>query len=317
MNKNMKQIHDSYINRCNNIDLQKSCWHDLIKSYPPHTDTWQSPGAPALIARHGGDLGLAILWIVQTALPRPVIDKIIHERGNPIIHDELASLGDEMIGALAHSEDRNSPLILEERGDDIIISGKKKYITGGKSADFIFLTARLRGEKKISRLIYLADKFLKNEAMMELDLGCLYTTSHTSLQLNKLILPSGYMIDIDGPAIRRHMKIWGIMERSLILESLTAYLLYLGERLSKIPDCPEISMVKIESILESGTRQIGEQIKSIKENRRIEQLDIDFKVILEAVHDLQQTASGLNESLPNELKSRFNDLSFIEKIRAM
>ena len=204
-----------------------AAWSELCMHFPPSIEACAVETPPStLLARDAGDLGVAVLWIVQAALARPIAD----ETGMP--PERLSPLSS--IGALAHSEDPARPMRLWMDGGGVKLSGRKKYITGGMDADWIIITA-LEKEGEGPRAVYVPAAGLPAGALEEIDLGMLRTTSHARLTLSEQSPEGAVQLPADGRTVRRAIKRWGMVERALILEAYAGLCLRLA-RLIGMPD---------------------------------------------------------------------------------
>ncbi|MCP4131224.1 MAG: hypothetical protein GY754_09610 [bacterium] len=310
MKQFIKQIEESYLARSDNPDLQKSTWQELTAQLPPHLAPEQRERPSLLLARDAGDLGLALLWIVQATLVRSQAHSLLRQLdNNPAMKTVLENIAPDVIGAMAHTEDRNNPLIVREEGDTIILNGVKKYITGGKTADFILATAKLTAEEKMSQLIYIPVAELPDTALEELPLPSLKTTSHATLTLENTRLPKTNNLGPEGSSLRRSLKKWSILERSLILEAVIAFLIYLNRRLDSILDENHL-----EELRETQSGIIKDQVESALDNSHIDEKTVDLPSLLKHIDTLKEAAARSEEAVPEELNRRLTDLNFMKAI---
>ncbi len=227
----IRRLEADYPDRVKSRASFRETWNELSASFPPGLKSYQIEGMPSLLlARDAGDLGLAMLWIVESALIRPVASAV---RGLVPDTSPARSLIEtpSLIGALAHSEESAHPALIEPDGERIAMRGFKKYITGGTDADFIFITARMAGEEKITKLVGVPARDLPAGALRTLEMESLRTTGHASLTLDGITLPSSHLIPIEPGTLRREVKRWGIIERSLIMQAYIGLLIYLARAL--------------------------------------------------------------------------------------
>jgi len=101
----------------------------LFKEFPAilenNTDKKLRPSL--LFTKKGGDLGLAILWIVQASLINPILQKIENNDSKNFILQKIKK-SDYTMGALANSEDKDAPIIKKKKNPIATINGIKKYI---------------------------------------------------------------------------------------------------------------------------------------------------------------------------------------------
>ncbi len=218
----LKRLHADYSARRDDRSRRAVVWNELCAHFPPSIEACAAGTPPStLLARDAGDLGIAILWIVQAALVRPIASEI----GAP----GTAFSSPASIGALAHSEDPARPMrVAMDRGGPAL-SGHKKYITGGLDADWIIITA-MGGDETGPRAVYVRTANLPAGALEEIELGMLGTTSHARLSLSGQSPEGAVLLPADGRTVRRAVKRWGIVERALILEAYAGLCSHLARR---------------------------------------------------------------------------------------
>jgi alkylation response protein AidB-like acyl-CoA dehydrogenase len=192
----LHELEHSYLVRCNDVSHALSAWRDVARAFPPHMAQYAQSGMlpSRQLSGVSGDLGMAILWIVQATIVRLFIRDIIAAASG--YHSRMATISATDIGALAHSEDRDSPVTIKETADSIVLSGTKKYITGGIAADFLLITARQTGDDGVTKLVFLPRDYLPSGALVDLSLSILRTIPHASLKLNDLELPRDHLVMI-------------------------------------------------------------------------------------------------------------------------
>ncbi len=226
-------LEESYAARCGNPLLALEAWKSYASAHPPAI-TFPAGPAPLpsqSLALETGDFGLSLLWIVQATIVRAFANEVARDTESTYPGPDIFPV--TAIGSLAHSENRENPVIIRESGDSVLLSGKKKYITGGLDSDFIFLTARREGDDSVTSLVYLPEDLIPRKSLTNLNLGILKTISHASLDLRDLRVPAEYHIPVAPRTLRKHLKIWGMVERVLIMESFIAVMLYLVRRMWK------------------------------------------------------------------------------------
>ena len=148
---------------------------------------------------------------------------------------------------------------------------------------------------------------IENERFSSLDLNGLFTVKHASLNLDDFLIPEDFIINISPSALRKTMKIAGIIEKTLILESFISFSLYFSKRYEfHLTDFFISTLKKLETASQ-------ESIKSYFNNETIKLADIDFT-------ELKNLTSELLTFLQNQKntsyadKYRIKDFEFISKM---
>ncbi|HSV97493.1 MAG TPA: hypothetical protein VLM75_11255 [Spirochaetota bacterium] len=296
----LRRLEAGYFARCGDSALRAAAWSGLCRRYPPSIEdcafTEKTPPS-TIFARDAGDLGIAILWIVQAALVRP----IAAETGLTENHAPAPA----SIGALAHSENPAHPMRALIEGRSLRLSGEKKYITGGLDADFLLVTA-LDESGETRRIFHLPAGLLPAGALVELELGMLRTTSHARLSLTDFTLDEAFPLPADGRAVNRAIKRWGMVERALILEAYIGLCIYLVRR-------PDISGIMGPATAERLGRLLDEQAKSRRaqvdaamSGERIDPRGVDIVEVARAAKHAAERAGAAN--LPATELARIDDL---------
>lgn len=309
----LEEIERTYVSRCDNRGDFKGFWKDLTEKFPPHISVCSDAPRPSLLlARDAGDLGLAILWIVQTVIVRPMLrDLGINEI---FFREEKIAIIENSIGALAHSEDRNCPAIIREGEGESIISGKKKYITGGTYADFLLITARKEGEETSSALILLPKAAIPSDSFREISLPMLRTIEHSSLELRDLAFPRHSLIPIEPAHLRRLLKRWSIMERAFIAEAFTGLCMYIAQKLEGRNLIPENFHFEIKSLLARIQENVTEMLHAALSGQKIPET-LPFLEILGCHARLKESIPPAMP-LPPEIALRLSDLALFEKMKS-
>lgn len=314
----LKKIEESYARRTGNPSLQKNCWERVTEILPPTLAavSSDSPYSSGIIAEKSGDLGMALLWIVEASLIRGLLGELIKEEpSGSRLRGIAENIGPELIGALAHSEDKDAPLTLTEEGGRLLLSGRKKYITGGSTADFILITGREVGEEKISRMVLLPIGMLPPDALQELSLNTLGTISHASLNLERSGLPAHYAFSLEASTLRRALKKWSLIERSLILESFLGLMLYIMNRSSGLIVFEGNIRETVQRMRIDQTAVIRKQIASALEGTRVEENRIPVQELLDCVQSLKRALENDAGILSADLLARTRDLDLFSHIR--
>ncbi|MCU0847851.1 MAG: hypothetical protein MUD12_08180 [Spirochaetes bacterium] len=295
----LEWIRAGYHDRCGNPALQKECWKKLLAEYPPVLKP-REERASTLISREAGDLGLSLLWIVQAALVGPIISEAGYATPG----------GTGGIGALAHSE-KIDPVILD---GDLTLSGSKNYITGGRTSDYIIVSARRPGEDRISAMVFIRADRLPEGSLSSLDLGSLRTTDHGKLVLKGFQAGKEDIVMDDGGAVRSAIRRWSIIERSLILESYLHYMYYLFKRTREAGAVPGLEAGDLELLISEQEKTADRQIESAANREWIEEAGTDFMKIISSANTIHEAAMKI-KPLPEEMRYRLSDLSFLTKMR--
>lgn len=310
----LEQVKASYNRRTAEIEEQKRIWIALSESYPPDLSLFQERPSE-IIAGETGDLGLSVLWIVQAALIKPLLDEIISAPG---VKSELPSMigrhRRSAICALASSESPDEPAILTQTGNGVILNGIKKYITGGKSSGMIIVTCRMPGEVKISRFVLMETADIQPGSLPELNLEIMKSVSHTSLILKNTVVRDFQVPDIEPSLIRRMLKKYGMLERSLILEAYLSYLLYAENVLNaaggEIKTTEEISL-----LADAQSASVSKQIDEAFSGERIVTENIPFHKILPLIELFKKTYLNCVNNLPEEEKIKLKDLFLFNSLK--
>lgn len=308
----LDKIERTYLDRCENNSTFKKLWQEAVSEYPPDISRCLKSPRPSLsLSRDAGDLGLAIMWIVQTAIVRPILNDIgIIEL--PIGEGKAASA--HHIGALAHSEDRNFPAIINESTERIIVSGKKKYITGGTNADFLLLTARREGDDNTTALIVLPKEAIAPESFKNLTLPMLRTIEHASLELHECVLSRENLMPIEPSHLRRSLKRWSIIERAFIAEAFIGLCAYIAIALEHSNLMAKSMHPGITSLLEKLEKNVTQMLNTALMNERIPDI-LPFDEIIKCYVQLKESLPP-SSSLPPELRLRLSDLALFEKMKS-
>ncbi len=309
-------IHDTYQKRCNNPERQKVTWQKTIAPmFPPDLSACSDERPGVLLAREGGDLGCALLWIVQAALVRPFLRLAGQQPG--LTHDQqlmLESITSTDCGALAHSELRDEPLTVTDGPDGLVLNGVKKYITAGTEADFILVTARPPEDEKRSQLIFLPANRIEDEEMEVLELDGLCTVSHGRLTLTNKALPERFRLPLAQNQVRKTLKVYGLIERSLIIEALLAYMVYLNHRLSWHLSRPPVDENILRGLLAQQTEFVTTAVSEALNDEQVHLRMIDLNTVEAAIENISDVTDALDLSDEQELVERVKDLRFIRSL---
>ena len=298
----LHELNTSYIKRCDDKSLARPAWKDLTAEFPPVFK--EDIPVPFILTKDAGDIGLAMMWIVQSTVVRGILSVITHNT-NDMLHKQIASIREDTLGALAHSEPADAPVVCTDAGDGWILSGRKKYITGGCEAEFLLVTARMPGEEKISSLFFIPADKLPGGSISPVLSDSLKTAPHGSLNLESYLIGKGYRFDIPANEIRRHVLSAGLLERILIVEALTGMVLFLRRELTcNYNETDEKLMLMAENIHKGFISARS----SFTAAERITPAIPDIALLAEAIVPLESVLASPPEGHNGE---RIRDLKFI------
>lgn len=297
-----RRLNDSFIIRSTSRAMALQGWKDLAAGLPPDPD--EDRPVPFLLARDSGDLGLAMLWIVQFTVVRPLLSAMI-PCANDTLRACIESLHGDSIGAMAHSEPADNPVTYTVANSVVVLSGVKKYITGGTEADFLLVTARMPGEDKISSMFYIPSGKLPDGSITPVIQNSLKTTPHGSLRLDTFQLGKEYLFDSPANGIRRLVLSAGLLERILIMETLTGLVIYLRRALVHGNDA-------LHGPLQEMASSIHEKFlvarKAFRSGEKILPVIPDTALLAEAVAPLKQSPAAPHDAA---IAERLRDLAFL------
>lgn len=268
-----------------------------------------------IVARETGDLGLSLLWIVQTALIRPILKEIMLRSDNDNdLSRILGSINHNSLCALAHSENPAEPVILSEAGSGYILNGEKKFITAGKNAGMMIVTCRTAGEEKISRIALIDPSGLPEGSLPDLKLEIMKSVSHTKLVLNNTEVPHSMVPRIDPSMIRRLVKKFGIIERALILEAFLSFLLY-AEKILNSAGAGISAYDGISSLLEKQTASATKQIDEAVYGEKIETQNVQLQGILPFIDMFKKAYINSESNLSDAEKIKLKDLFLFDNLK--
>ncbi len=311
MTKNtFTDLHNSYLSRCSNLIEQKTAWRKLASDYPPDLTACPETRTSLRITREAGDMGLAMLWIIQTAIIRPMFD-LYGIYTNRIFKDYMKdeeAAENTFTGALAHSEDKSSPVLLSGNK----LTGTKKYITAGENADILLITARTAAESKTDTLLLVPASDITEDELIRLDLKTLLTIDHARFVLSNHRITSDSIISQDAKELRKRVLISSLTERALMTEASIGMLIYLAERISGMG--ASFSITELEDTLERY-KQSTDRI--ISESLRGERINPDlscFSVIMKNINTLAGYTDKNMNTIDKELLFRINDILFLSRL---
>lgn len=315
MTELINTINTGYRARIADIKEQKKIWLMLSEAFTP--DIYKRPDQrpSSLIAAETGDLGLAVLWIVQASIIRPVIGDILRfAEHDDTLTSMLNKIGAGSLCALAHSEDPRNPVILSRQDCNYTLNGEKKFITAGLNADFILVTCRKTGEDKIGNIAIIGASALTEESRPDLNLEIMMSVNHTGLILKNTSVPAEMVPRMSTQSVRRTVKKWGIIERALILEAFLSFLLYAEKSLNG-EGAGITRSSEILNLINDQSKSVNKQISEAVSGDRIETANIPMQEIIPLL-DIFQKAYIKTESILSEAdRIKLKDLFMFNSLK--
>ena len=308
-------INRSFSERTGDISLQREAWTRLSSQFRPDISQYRSIRPSTLIARETGDIGLAVLWIVETFLARPILSDIsLNSEINPVLSGIMSRVDSGSICALAHSESRENPAVLSGPDGTLTLRGEKKFITAGANADLILVSCRNPGEEKVSRIALLEKKDIPHESLVDLRLDIFKSVNHSKLVLDGLEIGEEAIPSIDPSLLRRSLKKWGIIERALIMESFISYLIYVnrlfaGKNIIITTDEELITLEQAQG--ESAGRQIEEAVYA----KKVETQNIPPAGVFTILQRFKEKYAGLKEKFTGTERLKLLDLNLFDSMK--
>lgn len=315
MNNLIAEIKGTYLRRTSDNSLQKKIWRDVASFFRPDVKNYRVMRPSALIAKETGDLGLSVLWIVQTALARPVInDLALSSSKESSLISLIQGIDDFSICALAHSESKDSPVTIEKYDEAYKLNGRKKFITAGVNADFILITCRGSGEEKISRAVLLDKDSIPYSSMTDLNLEIMKSVNHTSLTLSSLHITDDKAPEVDSSSLRRSIKKWSLIERAMIIEAFIPFLIYFN----RIAESKGLDIISEENLADLAAAQSNAVTKQLEEaffSSRITTANIETGRLLEAINYFRKERDDLIHLLDEADRLKFEDIFIFDSIK--
>jgi hypothetical protein len=312
------RLEDGFVSRCGNFTLQRAAWEELAREYPPFLERYREAAGPlpsGTVARRAGDLGLAMLWIVQATIIRALLTDLRLAGDASRIGALLDMLEHDRIASLAHSEDPANPVIAETReSTETFVKGTKKYVTGGFLSDLIILTMRGAGEEKVSRAAVIPAYILPDDAMEDLNLQALRSMSHTRLVLRSFGIPESDVLDIAPADLRRAIRRWGIVERALIFEAFIGFCLYMGEKLPA-GALPDGDLNVLNALLHTQSAAAWEMYNQARGGERIAEKSADIATVLAHAARIRDALRTSPAALIEATEARLKDLDLFSHMR--
>lgn len=304
----LQKLERNYTERVKNHKLFKDTWQLFVSDYPPTHCLLDFKELPSTsIALYSGDLGFALLWIIQSVLIRCILFNINQFQTWSLPIDF------KTIGAMAHTEPESNRMIAKYSDPTtLLISGHKRYISGGSDAEMILLTARRPGEEKFTKLIFIPANTLPHNALQDINLSILPSIKHSSLTLTDFACNASQCCPVKDKELRKILKKWSLIERSLIGEAYIAFLSYLAKNIP-LPDQEQIvkETTNLLSQQQSFSRQ---QLENAFSDKYIDSLG-DVAQVLHITQKLANYCMENPSNLTEALRFRINDLNLFNKIR--
>lgn len=301
--------------RTGDLTMQKKVWEAAAGYFRPDISLYRNTRPSVILARETGDLGLALLWIVQAALARPVFnDLVLAAEDVSGLSDIIPGMNEKTILSLAHSESPAEPVTYMINGRDALLTGTKKFITAGRNSGIIMITCREAGAPKIDRIALTGIEELPSGAMNPLALKITRTVDHASLTMNQFRLDAGRLPAVDPSAVRRSVKKWGIVERALILESFIAFLIYCNHLFSEL-GVTIASGDEIISLLEKQTQSASKQVEEAVYEKQVTTANAGMEDIIKLTGRFQHAYNEKEHELPADEKIRLADLFLFNNLK--
>lgn len=309
----LTDIESSFHHRFSGENRLLHLWKEISRHFPPTIEALKEKEPHLVLSRDCGDMGLAILWIVQTILIHRLVELCEDTKENKMALP--ADFGPSRIGALAHSEPGDDPVIIQETpSGTCLLSGTKKYITGGLTADVIFITARKSRNEKIDSLIVLPSSHIEKGHIKNLEMESLNTIDHGRLILRNLEIPESMIIQCEGRDLRRSIAVLSTLERDLIMESYIGSMLYLNNQMQAVLGEPPVEKVILKDLLAEQKATTERHFEDMKAGRKLEGGATDFNALVTSMRQIKETGNSAMDRLTDDLKERLLDLKFLQSL---
>ncbi len=309
------KINSTFLERTASVSAQRDIWIDLAVQFRPEIGQYRSARPTTIITRETGDLGLAVLWIVQSMLIRPIIKDITFNANiTGKVSDLLSGISGSSLCALANSESSDNPVVYTVNNGAIILNGEKKFITAGVNADLIIVTCRKQGEEKVSGVALIETGNLPADALTELDLNIFRSVNHAKLHFREFSTEAGVIPEVDPAVIRRSLKKWGIIERALILESFISFMIY-ANRVFKERDIIVAGEDELAELLGLQTESANRQLEEAVYGSRIETRNADLSKLLAATARFREKFNAFTGRFSEDEKIKLSDLSLFDSLK--
>lgn len=308
-------INSTFLKRTEDISAQKEIWIALAAQFRPEISQYRTARPSTLLARETGDIGLAVLWIVQSMLIRPILkDLSLNANITEMISLILSVVDTNSICALANSENPSNPVVYQESNGKITLSGEKKFITAGENADLILVTCRKPGEDKISAIALLKRETLPSGSLTDLNLNIFKSVNHAKLSFSGFNTDRGIIPELDPSILRRSLKKWSIIERALIMETFISFLIY-ANRLFTSKDIVIAQDEELMDFQGLQTESANRQLEEALYGKNIETKNIDVAGVFLMLQKFKEKFREHNDRFSEEERSKLSDLSLFDSLK--
>ncbi|MGB4270030.1 MAG: hypothetical protein WBK20_12740, partial [Spirochaetota bacterium] len=178
--------------------------------------------------------------------------------------------------------------------------------------DMLLLTARKPGEDKFTKMMYIPAKSLPENALQDINLSILPTIRHSSLTLTEFPCDASQCCPLKDKELRKILKKWSLIERSLIGEAYIAFLCYLAKNIP-LPD-QEQTLSETEELLSLQMNFSREQLENAFSDKYVETLG-DVARVLNITQKIANFCMEHPDSLTKPIQLRVNDLNLFNKMR--
>ena len=312
----IEHLENTFIERISDSSLFRETWNQVCKEFPPVPDfDYKNNMFPSTrLAMEAGEMGLAILWIVQFSLFRCILKDALSEikDDHPLV-SRISSVKDTTIGAMAHTEPRDNRMTIKSEESTILLNGAKRYISGGYNADVLLVTGRRPGDENYSKMVFLPVDTLPDGALVAHDLEVLYTISHGMLTLDEYRCDKDNLFPVKDKDLRKLLKRWSMVERTLIVEAYIGFMKYLAEACEKSREVKE-RKDEIQDMLNFHIDFSKKQLDNAW-NRSFVETGGDMAGILGTTQTLVHYITHNSQDLPTEITTRARDLQLFNKLR--
>jgi alkylation response protein AidB-like acyl-CoA dehydrogenase len=283
--------------------------------------------AGSLLVFHGGNLGIAMTWMMHELISRWLISRFGRQNQQEDLLPKLAQ-GDITVSLAASEPNRGAhPKYMqtsaEIMGSEYRINGEKTYLTNGPLADIfivIAVTGEHSGKKELSAFLVPknATGLFINEPM---DLPILKPSPHCGILLKDCIVGKDLLFGRIGSAHENIVKPFREIEDTLMMGPISGGLYYQLNELKRIIHQGNLSL-DAEIILELGSLQCeaealhalamvaAERIDQPKDGPPVEPLTLYFR---KQVPDFQDKMANIIKTIGVEndfhLGAMFKDIA--------
>ncbi len=312
----IENLEKTFIERSNDRSLFRETWNQVCREFPPAADhDYKTSMFPSTrFAMEAGEMGFAILWIVQFALFRCILKDALSDMkdDHPLV-SRISSVDDTVIGAMAHNEPRDNRMMIRSEESTVLLNGAKKYISGGYDADVLLVTGRRSGDDHYSKMVYLPVEIIPDGSLVSQDLEVLYTISHGMLVIDDCRCDKSNLFPIKDKDLRKLLKRWSMVERTLIVEAYIGFMKYLADACEASEEIRE-RKDELQEMLDFHIDFSRKQMDNAW-NRNFVDTGGDMAGILGITQALIQYIANNREKLPPEITARARNLQLFNKLR--